>query len=105
MSTDGAGGQVVNEGDPAPPFDLQAGDGSQVRLEALKGQKVVLFFCPKDDTPGCTSGKKNRCMAGPTGGLSEARFLIGEDGTVLQVWRNAREVTAVLSSDPSNSTG
>lgn len=40
--------------DPAPGFILPASDGSQIDLAALKGQKVVLFFYPRDNTPGCT---------------------------------------------------
>jgi peroxiredoxin Q/BCP len=45
----------VEEGKPAPAFTLTADDGTQVRLSALKGQSVVLYFYPKDDTPGCTA--------------------------------------------------
>jgi peroxiredoxin Q/BCP len=41
-------------GDPAPDFDLEADDGSRVSLESLRGRNVVLFFYPRDDTPGCT---------------------------------------------------
>lgn len=41
-------------GDQAPDFAIQATDGSLVRLAALRGRKVVLFFYPRDDTPGCT---------------------------------------------------
>jgi thioredoxin-dependent peroxiredoxin len=41
-------------GDQAPDFTLPAGDGSTVSLANLKGQKTVLYFYPKDDTPGCT---------------------------------------------------
>lgn len=42
----------VNE--TAPDFDLPLGGGGSVRLSELKGVPVVLFFYPKDDTPGCT---------------------------------------------------
>ena len=38
----------------APPFTATATDGSTVTLESLAGQRVVLYFYPKDDTPGCT---------------------------------------------------
>jgi peroxiredoxin Q/BCP len=38
----------------APTFSLKATDGSTVKLADLKGQPVVLYFYPKDDTPGCT---------------------------------------------------
>jgi thioredoxin-dependent peroxiredoxin len=41
-------------GDKAPAFDLPAGGGGRVRLSALKGKPVVLYFYPKDDTSGCT---------------------------------------------------
>ncbi len=44
----------IEEGQSAPDFDLRADDGKQVRLSALRGQPVVLYFYPKDDTPGCT---------------------------------------------------
>ena len=39
----------------APDFVLPADDGSSVRLSDLRGQRVVLYFYPKDDTPGCTT--------------------------------------------------
>jgi peroxiredoxin Q/BCP len=41
-------------GDPAPPFDLPTAGGRRVSLASLKGRQVVLYFYPKDDTPGCT---------------------------------------------------
>jgi len=41
-------------GRPAPSFSLPAQDGSVVSLKSFKGKKVVLYFYPKDDTPGCT---------------------------------------------------
>jgi peroxiredoxin Q/BCP len=44
----------IEEGQSAPDFTLQADDGSAVRLSALRGKPVVLYFYPKDDTPGCT---------------------------------------------------
>ncbi|MEE4186838.1 MAG: thioredoxin-dependent thiol peroxidase [Roseobacter sp.] len=39
---------------PAPDFTLPSTGGADVTLSALKGQPVVLFFYPRDDTPGCT---------------------------------------------------
>ena len=41
-------------GDPAPDFTLPDQDGNPVSLSGLKGQRVVIYFYPKDDTPGCT---------------------------------------------------
>jgi peroxiredoxin Q/BCP len=46
---------VVDEGTEAPDFELTADDGSTVRLSELRGQPVVLYFYPKDDTPGCAA--------------------------------------------------
>jgi peroxiredoxin Q/BCP len=43
------------EGAPAPAFDLPRDGGGAVSLASLKGKKVVLYFYPKDDTPGCTT--------------------------------------------------
>ena len=42
----------INEGDKVPDFSLPADDGSTVRLSELAGRNVVLFFYPKDSTPG-----------------------------------------------------
>ncbi len=44
----------VEEGESAPDFTLAADDGRQVELSDLRGKPVVLYFYPKDDTPGCT---------------------------------------------------
>jgi peroxiredoxin Q/BCP len=41
-------------GRPAPDFELRGDDGTTVRLSDLRGRRVVLYFYPKDDTPGCT---------------------------------------------------
>jgi thioredoxin-dependent peroxiredoxin len=41
-------------GKPAPDFTAKAQDGTSVHLAALKGKNVVLYFYPKDETPGCT---------------------------------------------------
>ncbi len=45
---------VVEEGRPAPDFTLTSDSGEQVSLESLRGKPVVLYFYPRDDTPGCT---------------------------------------------------
>jgi peroxiredoxin Q/BCP len=42
-------------GDPAPPFETRDQDGNPVRLSDFAGKNVVLYFYPKDDTPGCTA--------------------------------------------------
>ena len=45
---------LVEEGSPAPNFTLTSDSGEQISLESLRGRPVVLYFYPKDDTPGCT---------------------------------------------------
>jgi peroxiredoxin Q/BCP len=46
---------VVEEGKPAPDFELKSDAGETVKLSDLRGKQVVLYFYPKDDTPGCTT--------------------------------------------------
>ena len=46
---------MLKIGKKAPGFTLTDADGNKVSLEDFKGQNVVLFFYPKDDTPGCTT--------------------------------------------------
>ncbi|MFO7575046.1 MAG: thioredoxin-dependent thiol peroxidase [Bacteroidales bacterium] len=45
----------ITEGQKAPLFEGTAQDGKKVSLDDFKGKKVVLYFYPKDDTPGCTA--------------------------------------------------
>ena len=45
---------TLNIGDKAPDFTLISDENKTVSLKDLKGQKVILYFYPKDDTPGCT---------------------------------------------------
>ncbi|MGI8618327.1 MAG: thioredoxin-dependent thiol peroxidase [Gemmatimonadaceae bacterium] len=44
----------LNEGDPAPDFTADTDEGVPLQLSTLQGKRVVLYFYPKDDTPGCT---------------------------------------------------
>jgi peroxiredoxin Q/BCP len=46
---------MVQEGEPAPDFSLTSDTGEQVSLEWFRGRPVVLYFYPRDDTPGCTA--------------------------------------------------
>ena len=45
---------TLKPGDDAPDFTLPDGDGNAVTLSALRGKRVVLYFYPRDNTPGCT---------------------------------------------------
>ena len=46
---------MIDEGAPAPDFELQSDTGETIRLSDFRGRPVVLYFYPKDDTPGCTT--------------------------------------------------
>jgi thioredoxin-dependent peroxiredoxin len=66
----------LKEGDSAPAFEAKTDEGKTVKLSDFKGKNVVLYFYPKDDTPGCTKqacsfrdnmsafGKKNAVVLG-----------------------------------------
>jgi peroxiredoxin Q/BCP len=45
---------ALAEGSPAPDFSAKASDGTAIQISALKGKPVVVYFYPKDETPGCT---------------------------------------------------
>ena len=50
----GGGRTNLKEGDKAPEFALPSQDGNMIRLTDFRGKTVILYFYPKDDTPGCT---------------------------------------------------
>ena len=56
---------TIADGMTPPDFQLPDGDGKSVKLSALRGRPVVVYFYPKDDTPGCTAEAKDfTCLAG-----------------------------------------
>ena len=72
---------MVQEGSNAPDFEAQTEDGRTVSLSSLRGKPVVLYFYPKDVTPGCTA---QACGIRDTYGEFRARgaevFGISTDG-------------------------
>jgi peroxiredoxin Q/BCP len=68
------GASMVKEGQRAPDFTLPSSDGADVALKDLRGKPVVLYFYPKDDTPGCT---REAC------GFRDARARIARTGAVV----------------------
>lgn len=65
---------MVKEGNAAPDFELTSDAGERVKLSDFRGRPVVLFFYPKDDSPGCT---KEAC------GFRDAYGELGERGAVV----------------------
>ena len=56
---------TIADGMTPPDFELPDGDGKTVKLSALRGRPVVIYFYPKDDTSGCTAEAKDfTCLAG-----------------------------------------
>jgi peroxiredoxin Q/BCP len=47
--------QILKIGDTAPDFEAATDTGNIVKLSDYRGKRVVLYFYPKDDTPGCTT--------------------------------------------------
>jgi peroxiredoxin Q/BCP len=56
---------MLKDGDKAPAFKLLSDAGELIQLSKLKGKPIVLYFYPKDDTPGCTTEAKDfSCLVG-----------------------------------------
>ncbi len=64
----------LKPGDPAPDFSGPGADGQRIRLCDFRGRKLVMYFYPMDDTPGCT---KQACS------LRDANALIAEKGAAI----------------------
>lgn len=65
---------MLEQGDAAPHFSLQDGDGKTWNLNDLRGQKVILYFYPADDTPGCT--KESCDFRDASSELTDAGYII-----------------------------
>jgi peroxiredoxin Q/BCP len=98
---------VVEEGRPAPDFELPSDTGEPIRLSSLRGKPVVLYFYPKDDTPGCT---KQAC------GIRDAYDRFRERGAVVlgvsadtesshQKFKAKYELPFTLVADPERTLG
>lgn len=73
---------TLEAGQPAPGFDLPTDGGGRVRLADFKGKPLVLYFYPKDDTPGCTKEAQGFAEAYPEFQAAGVQLLgISKDGT------------------------
>lgn len=72
--------EQMTEGDMLPHFELATPDGGTVTLAQFKGKPLVLFFYPKDDTPGCTTENKDfSALAGEFAAAGVALLGISKD--------------------------
>ena len=94
----------LEPGDPAPPFTLPDQDGTDVALEDFAGQRVVVYFYPADDTPGCTKEacQFNDNLAG-FGAAGAPVLGISPDGSAKhQRFRDKYSLRFPLLSDPDH---
>jgi peroxiredoxin Q/BCP len=94
---------LLNEGQPAPEFTLKTDSGSDISLSALPDKPVVLFFYPKDDTPGCTIECKEFRDARPAFEARAHVFGISPDDMAShQAFRDKYSLNFPLLSDPGH---
>jgi peroxiredoxin Q/BCP len=95
------GFQMPDISDPAPDFTLPLGGGGEIQLTALSGSPVVLFFYPRDDTPGCTKEASTFSALMPEFAAAGARVIgISKDTVAKHEKFSAKHGLAVpLASD------
>ena len=97
-----AGSSKVDTGMPAPDFRAQASTGGTIGLADLKGKVVVLYFYPKDDTPGCTVEAKGfRDLADDFGKAGAVVLGVSRDGLESHAkFARKHGLTFALLADP-----
>jgi thioredoxin-dependent peroxiredoxin len=96
-----AAGVVLAQGEKAPPFQLPRDDGTTVSLGDFAGQKLVLFFYPRADTPGCTreaidfTRLKDAFAAAGTAVVG----ISGDAPRAQEAFRNKHQLAVPLASD------
>jgi thioredoxin-dependent peroxiredoxin len=94
----------LEPGDPAPTFTLPDQDGQPVDLATYRGRRVVVYFYPKDDTPGCTKEacQFNDSLTGFEGAGVDVLGISADDGDSHRRFRAAYGLGFRLLSDPGN---
>ena len=92
---------MIEEGKKAPDFALPDDAGEKVRLSKLKGQPVVVYFYPKDDTSGCTREAKDfTCLAGEFAAAGAELVGISPDSPAShQKFKSKHDLTIRLLAD------
>ncbi len=93
-------------GDKAPEFTLATDGGESVSLKALKGQNIVLYFYPRDDTPGCTQEAINFSAAKTKFAKANTVVIGVSKDTVAShsKFRSRHDLKVELGSDPDGAT-
>lgn len=95
---------MLQTGDPAPEFELLSDEGQPVKLSDLRGRRVVLFFFPRADTPGCTiqaCGFRDRFPVIEAGNAT-VMGLSPDLPPALAKWRAKEQLPYTLLSDPDH---
>ena len=94
----------IEVGQPAPAFDMPTDSGNNIRLADLSGQIVVLYFYPKDDTPGCTT--EAIAFTGLSKPFADAgATVIGVSMDTVEKhckFRDKHSLSVILASDPKH---
>jgi peroxiredoxin Q/BCP len=94
---------MLKSGDAAPAFRGHTTDGKEVSLADYRGKKLVLYFYPKDDTPGCTIECKEFRDARPEFEASARVFGISPDDVLShQAFRDKYSLNFPLLADPGH---
>ena len=96
---------MLNEGDKAPDFELPTDTGTTFKLSKQKGHPVVLYFYPKDDTPGCTTESKDfSCLVDAFRAAGAEIVGISPDPVASKVkFRKKHDLTVQLVADAEKS--
>ena len=94
----------LQPGDPAPPFTLPDQNGRDVGLDGFRGRKVVVYFYPKDDTPGCTmeACQFNEALSGFEGAGVDVIGISADDRDSHRRFRAKHGLAFALLTDEGN---